>query len=95
LKLTAFVGIQKPWQRVRALAGLPDLRIHDLRHAFASAAVASGDSLLPLSRFSGGLCVRSGEQHFIETSNEAVFVRAWVVAQWPGTLDQHLLGVGA
>jgi hypothetical protein len=31
-----FVGIQKPWQRVRALAGLPDHRIHDLRHAFGA-----------------------------------------------------------
>jgi hypothetical protein len=28
-------GIQRPWQRLRALAGLPDLRIHDFRHAFA------------------------------------------------------------
>jgi integrase len=28
----AFVGIQKPWQRLRALAALPGLRIHDLRH---------------------------------------------------------------
>jgi integrase len=27
-----FVGVQKPWQRVRGLAGLHDLRIHDLRH---------------------------------------------------------------
>jgi site-specific recombinase XerD len=40
-----FVGIQKPCQRVREAAGLDDLRIHDLRHSFASIAVASGDSL--------------------------------------------------
>ncbi len=31
----SFVGIQKPWQRIRALAGLLDVHIHDLRHAFA------------------------------------------------------------
>jgi integrase len=49
----AFVGIQKPWQRVRALAGLPDLRIHDLRHAFASVAVASGDSLFIVGKILG------------------------------------------
>jgi integrase len=48
-----FVGIQKPWQRVRALAGLPDLRIHDLRHAFASVAVASGDSLFIVGKVLG------------------------------------------
>ncbi|HTU54983.1 MAG TPA: tyrosine-type recombinase/integrase [Acetobacteraceae bacterium] len=48
-----FVGIQKPWQRVRALAGLPDLRIHDLRHAFASTAVAAGDSLFIVGKLLG------------------------------------------
>lgn len=49
----AFVGIQKPWQRVRELAGLPDLRIHDLRHAFASTAVAAGDSLYIVGKLLG------------------------------------------
>jgi integrase len=49
----SFVGIQKPWQRVRALAAIPDLRIHDLRHAFASVAVASGDSLFIVGKILG------------------------------------------
>jgi integrase len=49
----AFVGIQKPWQRVRALAGLPGVRIHDLRHAFASTAVAAGDSLFIVGKLLG------------------------------------------
>lgn len=40
-----FVGIQKPWRRIRAAAGMPDLRLHDLRHAFASIGAASGESL--------------------------------------------------
>jgi integrase len=48
-----FIGIQKPWQRVRALAGLPDVRIHDLRHAFASTAVAAGDSLFIVGKILG------------------------------------------
>jgi integrase len=48
-----FVGIQKPWQRVRALAGLLDVRLHDLRHAFASVAVASGDSLFIVGKLLG------------------------------------------
>ena len=42
---TYFTGVQKPWQRIRALAGLQEIRIHDLRHAFASTAVSGGDSL--------------------------------------------------
>jgi integrase len=48
-----FIGIQKPWQRVRQLAALPGLRIHDMRHAFASLAVASGDSLFIVGKILG------------------------------------------
>jgi integrase len=34
-----------PWQRIRKRAGLPDLRLHDLRHSFASFLVNNGVSL--------------------------------------------------
>jgi integrase len=34
--------LQPFWQRVRARAGLKDVRIHDLRHTYASIAVAAG-----------------------------------------------------
>ena len=39
------VNLQKPWRRIRAMSGLDDVRIHDLRHSFASMAVAGGLSL--------------------------------------------------
>jgi integrase len=39
------VNLQKPWRTVRALAKLDHVRIHDLRHTFASVSVASGGSL--------------------------------------------------
>jgi integrase len=38
-------GIQKAWRKIRLQAGLDNLRIHDLRHAYASTAVAEGESL--------------------------------------------------
>ncbi len=38
-------NLQPFWQRVRAHAGLNNVRIHDLRHTFASTAVASGQGL--------------------------------------------------
>lgn len=38
------VNIHKPWRAIRKAAGLPSLRIHDLRHVFASTAHDSGVS---------------------------------------------------
>jgi integrase len=37
----------------RRTAGLPDIRLHDLRHAFASTAVAAGDSLFIVGKLLG------------------------------------------
>jgi integrase len=34
--------LQRPWRRIRAAAGLQDMRIYDLRHTYASNAVANG-----------------------------------------------------
>lgn len=39
------VGLQKVWYTLRAKADLPGLRIHDLRHSFASEAINAGASL--------------------------------------------------
>jgi len=39
------VGIQKPWQRIRKQAGLEDVRLHDLRHSYASMGAAAGMGL--------------------------------------------------
>lgn len=50
---SAFVGIQRPWRRIRSAAGLPDLRIHDLRHVFASMAAMAGDSLYLIGKVLG------------------------------------------
>lgn len=36
------VNLQKPWRRIRARADLTDVRIHDLRHTYASVAVNNG-----------------------------------------------------
>jgi len=37
--------LKRPWKRITTHAGLPDLRLHDLRHSFASVGVASGMGL--------------------------------------------------
>ena len=45
--------LQPFWQRVRARAGLKDARVHDLRHTFASAAVAAGHGLPMIAKLLG------------------------------------------
>jgi integrase len=50
------VNLEKPWRRVRTAAGLDDLRLHDLRHSFASFAVGAG---VPLAIIGGLLGHRS------------------------------------
>ena len=45
--------LQHPWRRIRARAGLGDVRIHDLRHSFASRALALGESLPMIGKLLG------------------------------------------
>ncbi len=47
------VNLQKPWRRIRKAAGLEGVRIHDLRHSFASVAAASGQSLYVIGSLLG------------------------------------------
>ena len=43
-------NIHKSWYRIRNEAGLPHLRLHDLRHSFASLLVNSGRSLYEVQK---------------------------------------------
>lgn len=47
------IGVSRAWQRTRKEAGLPDVRIHDLRHSFASFAAAQGASLIMIGKALG------------------------------------------
>ena len=45
--------LQHPWRRIRARAELDDVRIHDLRHSFASRALALGEGLPMIGKLLG------------------------------------------
>ena len=46
-------GLDHAWQTVRARAGLEDVRLHDLRHSFASRALALGETLPVIGKLLG------------------------------------------
>jgi integrase len=48
-----FQGVDKTWNVVRSVAGLPDVRIHDLRHTYASTGLLAGYSLPVLGKLLG------------------------------------------
>ena len=46
-------SLQRLWNRVRAEADIADVRIHDLRHTFASVGVKSGQTLSVVGKLLG------------------------------------------
>lgn len=53
LPLAHLTDLQSPWRRIRKAAVLEDVRIHDLRHSFASYAVSAGHSLPMIGKLLG------------------------------------------
>jgi integrase len=45
--------LQRPWRRIRESAGLGDVRIHDLRHTFASGGLLVGEGLSMIGKLLG------------------------------------------
>jgi predicted DNA-binding transcriptional regulator AlpA len=50
---THVTDLQSAWERIRRAAGLEDVRLHDLRHSFASVGAATGDSMLIIGALLG------------------------------------------
>lgn len=44
------MNLEKPWRRIRAAAKLNDVRLHDLRHSFASVAASGGQTLVVIGK---------------------------------------------
>lgn len=67
----------KLWYKVRAEAGCPDLRLHDLRHSFASAALAQGLTLEQIGELLGHASTQTTKRyaHLVETTAHAAAAR--------------------
>lgn len=78
-------GLRKPWQRIRKLAGIEDVRLHDLRHSFASVAAEGGASLGVIGKLLGHTQVTTTGRYAHLT--EATVDRANEV------VGDHILGV--
>ena len=57
------IGVRRAFARACAEAGLTGLRIHDLRHSFASFAIADGASLFLVSKLLGHASARTAERY--------------------------------
>ncbi len=50
---TPMPDINKPWAWLKKETRLPDLRVHDLRHSFASVLISSGETLETIGKLLG------------------------------------------
>lgn len=57
------VSLRKPFLKAMAAAGLTDVRIHDLRHSFASFAIADKQSLFMVGKLLGHASTRTTERY--------------------------------
>ena len=58
-----FVSIFAGWDHARKQAGLPEVRIHDLRHSFASLLINSGRSLYEVQKLLGHTQVKTTQRY--------------------------------
>ena len=63
------INLKRFWPRMRATAGIPDIRIHDLRHTFASLLVSGGASLEMIGKLLGHTQIGTTQRyaHLIES----------------------------
>jgi len=57
------VNLKKPWYRIRRAADIEDVRLHDLRHSFASVAVGLGEPLPIIGKLLGHTQVQTTHRY--------------------------------
>ncbi len=82
--LKPYITLQYHWDIARKKAGLLDVRMHDLRHSFASNLVNSGRSILEVSKLLGHSSV-SMSQRYTHLADETLFSAVDAAANAMGT----------
>ncbi len=80
--------LQHSWRRVRAKAGLDNVRIHDLRHSYASGALALGEGLPMIGKLLGHTQVQTTAR-YAHLANDPVKAAAGRVSD---TIGAAMLG---
>ena len=80
--------LQRPWRRIRKQAGLEGVRIHDLRHSFASRALALGESLTMIGKLLGYTQVQTTAR-YAHLARDSIQTAA---ARITGSIGGNLLG---
>jgi integrase len=73
------VNLEKPWRAIRDAAGLHDVRLHDLRHSFASVAASSGMGLPIIGKMLGHTQAATTHR-YAHLANDPVRIAAATVA---------------
>ena len=79
-----YVTIHDAWHTARKRAGLEDVRMHDLRHSFASILINSGRSLYEVQHLLGHTQVKTTER-YAHLQQDTLMKAANVVAALVGT----------
>ena len=80
LTLQPFVNIYCSWDTARTSVGLKDVRLHDIRHSFASFLVKSGRSLYEVQRILGHTQIKT-TQRYAHLSQDSLLAAANEVAK--------------
>ena len=83
-------GLHHYWRPVRERAGLHDVRIHDLRHSYASRALALGESLYTIGKLLGHASVATSARyaHLMREAEREAAVRVG------GSIGAHIKSRG-
>jgi len=84
------IALSPIWHEIRRHAALPDVRLHDLRHSFASIAIADGISLVVIGKLLGHALAETTER-YAHLADEAIADAAKRIS---GSLARHL-GIAA